>query len=392
MQDKNKILSKVSMYHAFNDGVVLVIPSLFPIFKEMFNLSYTQVGTITSLGMLVTLFTQLFIGRISDRRNRATLLSLGVLFMSVSLLLLTKTQGFFTLLLFFLLIRFSAGFYHPTGISWISKIFEKEKVDWAMGIQSAVGDFGAFVAIFSTLFIVELTDWSIPLFIWAIAGIFCLFIGMGLTNNIDKEYLRISIIEKQRFLKLLTKELSSLNNIKMFIPGFIISGAAWGIIITYLPLLLVEKTQLTLSIIGIIISIWIGIGTITCLIYNKIQRLAGRKNVIIISYLIMGLMGFCLATFTNTLILILIMIILGISTFLTYPALFSFISDLSDKEVIGATFAYTFTLQFIGGTSLIFISGLTSDIWGIWTPFIILGIVSILVGINLVIDFKKLKK
>jgi len=43
MNDKHSILSTVSLFHGFNDGALAVIPLLFPILKEMFNLSYTQI-------------------------------------------------------------------------------------------------------------------------------------------------------------------------------------------------------------------------------------------------------------------------------------------------------------------------------------------------------------
>ena len=44
MKDKNIILTTVSMYHALNDGATSVILLLFPIFKEIYNLNYTQIG------------------------------------------------------------------------------------------------------------------------------------------------------------------------------------------------------------------------------------------------------------------------------------------------------------------------------------------------------------
>ena len=82
MDDKHRILSTVGLHHAFNDGSVVVIPLLFPIFKMLFNLSYTQVGVITGGGLLVTLIANILIGRISDRKNFRTLLSIGIILLS----------------------------------------------------------------------------------------------------------------------------------------------------------------------------------------------------------------------------------------------------------------------------------------------------------------------
>ena len=123
MNDKNKILSTVSLFHAFNDGSVAVIPLLFPIFKILFNLSYTEIGLITGGGLLITLISQIVIGRISDKKNKKTLLSTGVILLIGSMYVLTWIQGFFTLILFIFILRFSASFFHPIGVGLISKTF-----------------------------------------------------------------------------------------------------------------------------------------------------------------------------------------------------------------------------------------------------------------------------
>ena len=83
------------------------------------------------------------------------------------------------------------------------------------------------------------------------------------------------------------------------------------------------------------------------------------------------------------------MVILGISTFLTFPALFSFVSEMTDKKIEGKTFGYTFTFQLGGGTVMLFLSGFLSDIWGIWIPFFLLGLVCILYFFLITINIKK---
>ena len=221
MNDKHKILTTTSIYHAFNDGAVAAIPLLFPIFKDIFGLSYTQVGMITGGGLLVTLIAQLMIGRISDHKDFRTLLSTGVFLLCASLLLLTQTQGFLSLLLFIFVLRFASSFYHPIGIGWISRTFKKDRLDWAMGMQSAFGDFGAFIAILTTLYIAELKGWVFPFYIWAIIGVLCLFAGVYLTKNIHEKYVRV----RNKNIKTLTfvgsensADGSPNRNIKMMVP------------------------------------------------------------------------------------------------------------------------------------------------------------------------------
>ena len=387
MNYKHKILSTVSIFHAFNDGAGSVIPLLFPVFKTLFNLSYTQIGLITGIGLAVTLISQILIGRISDKNNSKTFLLIGVLLLSGSMLTIPLSQGFVTLLLFIIILKFSSSFFHLSGIGLISRTFKRDRLDWAMGIQSAFGDFGAFVAILTTLYIAESIGWFFPFYLWFIFGISCLFIALFLTRGIAENYLRVEKPnnKKQTLTEAIDEWINIMKRLRLLIPPFIVSGIAWGVTISYLPLFLNEKTPLVLSSIGIIVSLWIGVGTIVCLFYGKIQSYFGRKNIVILAYLTMGVMGFFLAFSTNVLIIIFIVILLGLSTFLTFPALFSFVSEATHESVEGKTLGYIFTLELGGSAIFLFLSGIFADLFGIWMPFVFLGVVSLLVAFLLLI-------
>jgi MFS family permease len=77
------------------------------------------------------------------------------------------------------------------------------------------------------------------------------------------------------------------------------------------------------------------------------------------------------------------MVLLGISVFLTYPALASFISEVTEESSESGTFGIVFTLQLGGGTIVLFLSGFLSDIYGIWMPFVVLGVPSLLLSMLL---------
>jgi MFS transporter, FSR family, fosmidomycin resistance protein len=136
MRQQGKILSTVGIVHAITDGSTSVFSLLFPIFKVMFHLSYTQVGIITGGGLFITLVAQLLLGRRADGKNVSSFLLTGLLLTSVSLFLLTLSRDFLTLILFIFIIRFATAFFHPIGIGWVSRTYKKNRLDWAMGIQS----------------------------------------------------------------------------------------------------------------------------------------------------------------------------------------------------------------------------------------------------------------
>jgi len=76
-------------------------------------------------------------------------------------------------------------------------------------------------------------------------------------------------------------------------------------------------------------------------------------------------------------------ILLGLSTFLSFPALFSFVSEATHKTVEGKTFGYIFTIQLGVGTVLLFLSGVLADIFGIWIPFALLAVAGLFATILL---------
>jgi FSR family fosmidomycin resistance protein-like MFS transporter len=390
MKQQNKILSTVSLTHAINDGSVAVISILFPIFKELFDLSYTQVGIITGGGLFITLVAQLLLGRIADGKNVNSFLLTGLLLTSLSLLLLTFSNAFITLLFFIFFMRFATSFFHPIGIGWISRTYKKSRLDWAMGIQSGAADFGAFLAILTTLSITQLTHWTIPLYGWACICILGLLASLILTFQLKKEFVIVpKEIKKHSMREMATDAFQRMKGIKILIPAFMISGAAWGVIITYFPLLLTERTSLSLPIIGFLVALWTGIGSITSLSFGKIRSYVHRKKLLVIAYLTLGICSLFLVVFTHFIILIVIMILLGIAVFLTYPALFSFVSEVTHESVEGWTFGLTFTFQTGGGTIILFIGGVLSDLFGIWIPFALLGILSLLFTIIIIFNYQK---
>jgi FSR family fosmidomycin resistance protein-like MFS transporter len=360
------------------------------VFKSLFSLSYTQVGIITGGGLVLTLIAQLQIGRISDGKNFALLLTIGLLFLGISMLFIAQSKNFLSLAVFILLLRFASSFFHPIGVGWISRIFKKNRLDWAMGIQSGCADIGAFIAVSTTLYLTEISSWSMPLYIWSILAACGVLSGILMTNNMKSEYLYVKKEKNKQSIKEAVYEgIHLIKKIKPLVPAFIISGSAWGVTITYLPLLLQERTTISLSLIGILVAVWIGVGSIASFSYGKIVSIFNRKKLILWCYLTMGLMGFFLTYFTHILLLCCILLILGIATFLTYPILFVYVSEATHESVEGRTFGLTFTLQLGGGTTLLFVGGILSDIFGIVVPFVLLGSFSFLVASILIINYTK---
>jgi MFS family permease len=259
-----------------------------------------------------------------------------------------------------------------------------------MGIQSGSADLGAFIAILTTLSITQLTHWTVPLYIWACICILGLLVSLALSRQLNKEFVIVpKVTKKYSFKEMAADAFHRMKRIKLLVPAFMISGASWGVIITYLPLLLNERTALSLPEIGFLVALWAGVGSITSLAYGKIRSYINRKKLLVISYVTIGILSLFLAVFTHIIILLGIMILLGVAVFLTYPALFSFVSEVTHESVEGWTFGLTFTFQTGGGAIILFLGGVLSDLFGIWIPFALLGTLSLIFSMVLLLNYRK---
>ena len=72
------ILFAISFSHLLNDTMQSLIPSIYPLVKEGFQLSYTQVGLITFTFQLSASLLQPFVGYFTDKRPQPYSLAIGM--------------------------------------------------------------------------------------------------------------------------------------------------------------------------------------------------------------------------------------------------------------------------------------------------------------------------
>ena len=209
-----------------------------------------------------------------------------------------------------------------------------------------------------------------------------MILGLSITYKHDASYVQKKRLPHIRSVRAAIREASMFfSRIRLLIPAFMLSGAAWGIIITYLPLLLQERTTLSLTYIGVLVSVWVIVGGIASFLYGRFHARIGRKKILIGSYFTIGIAGILLSITMSVMVFVVLLILLGMTVFLTYPTLFSFVSEITHESREGQTFAFVFTLQLGGGTILVFLSGFLSDIVGVWIPFVLLGTLGLLLSL-----------
>jgi FSR family fosmidomycin resistance protein-like MFS transporter len=367
-----KILLSASIFHGLNDAATVTVPMIFPLLysQQYIITKYAHIGILSNLGLLMTLMCQLLIAHYSHKREYRYMLLLSLGGISISLILITFAWSFITLLLFYLLMRIFTSFYHSVGVATVSMSHPDKALDFAMGVQSASGNIGLFLAFVMTGFIAQSFGWPAPLL--GLAVILCILGTVSYTIVKETSTLDPDIEPpeasswKQAF-----RETSEL------FPGFFFGGSCWGTTVFYAPSLFHHKFQVSLGKTGLYLALWIAIGAVMPYLLGYLSRRIGRRNIIWIGFLgatlFLGLLG--LSPIKE--IAVVSLIFFGAFLFMIYPALQSVVGSKASPGIQTQAFSIVANVQMLAGAIVSLIAGFLSDALGISSPFIFVAILGI---------------
>lgn len=107
------IILAISFSHMLNDMIQSLIPSIYPIVKKSFHLSFSQVGLITLSFQLAASFFQPFVGSYTDKKPQPFSLAAGMGFTLAGLVLLSHAPNFLMLIVSVILIGIGSSVFHP---------------------------------------------------------------------------------------------------------------------------------------------------------------------------------------------------------------------------------------------------------------------------------------
>lgn len=110
---KFKVLGAVSFAHLLNDMMQSVVVALYPLLKQDFALSFTQIGLITLTYQLTASLLQPLIGHHTDRYAKPYSLPVGMGFTLTGVLLLSVAWNFGALLVGSALVGTGSAVFHP---------------------------------------------------------------------------------------------------------------------------------------------------------------------------------------------------------------------------------------------------------------------------------------
>ena len=371
MKSDSKLLTAVGLYHFANDGSLAVLPLVLPVIKLKFNLSYTDIGILTGVGLIVTLLVQILVSELANRFRAVRVLTLGMTTMLLFSAMMVFVWNYASLLVFVIGMRIGAAAYHPLGLALVAKRFGNGDIDMAMGVQSSSGDLGVLLAFLTTGALGVIFDWQSSFALWGGICLAAAVVGISFKIGTD-ESSPCEILVRDA-------ELSwsdAFHRIGILIIPLTVGGAGYNILVNYAPLMLQAIYNLEIGQYALIIALWVGTGATFTLIFGRISTKFGRGRAIILSYILVLLSGLLILFTTNLAITILAMFLYGVGLFMTYPALFAYVTESTGGKRSERAFGIVFTCQLSGGFVASYLSGVLSDAYNIRMPFLLLSIIA----------------
>ena len=108
-----RVLTGISICHLLNDLVQSLLPSIYPLLKSSFHLTFGEIGYIALAYQLTASLLQPFIGRYTDKRPLPFSLPFGMVFTLAGLILMGLAFNLGSLLLAAVLIGLGSAVFHP---------------------------------------------------------------------------------------------------------------------------------------------------------------------------------------------------------------------------------------------------------------------------------------
>ncbi|HVW20483.1 MAG TPA: MFS transporter [Opitutaceae bacterium] len=136
------ILTAMSCSHLINDTLQALIPSVYPILRPEFHLTFTQVGCITLCFQMVGSILQPFVGLYTDKHPKPFSLAAGMACTLVGLFLLSQARSYPFVLVSASLVGFGSAIFHPEA-SRVAKLASGGRYGFAQSLFQVGGNLGS---------------------------------------------------------------------------------------------------------------------------------------------------------------------------------------------------------------------------------------------------------
>ena len=286
-----RILLAISFCHLLNDLVQSLIPSIYPILKSSFGLSFAQLGALTLTYQLTASLCQPFIGLYSDRRPKPYSLPMGVGFTLGGLLLLAIAPDFAMLIAGAALIGLGSAVFHPES-SRVARLASGGRHGLAQSTFQVGGTFGAALGpLLAAIIVLPHGQRSLSWF--SVTALFATILLLRVANWYKQHLAEVSSKPKRQPLAPVLPKKTIGISIAVLIALVFSKYFYLASLTSYYTFYLMSKFHLSIRDAQLYLFLFLAAAAVGTFVGGPIGDRIGRKYVIWIS--ILGVLPFTLA-------------------------------------------------------------------------------------------------
>jgi FSR family fosmidomycin resistance protein-like MFS transporter len=139
------VLLALSLSHLLNDTIQALLPAIYPVLKQTYALTFTQVGFLTFAFQATASLLQPVVGFYTDRKPQPYSLALGMGVTLVGLVLLSQASSFPMLLVAAGFVGTGSSIFHPEA-SRLARLASGGRHGFAQSLFQVGGNFGTALA------------------------------------------------------------------------------------------------------------------------------------------------------------------------------------------------------------------------------------------------------
>jgi MFS transporter, FSR family, fosmidomycin resistance protein len=354
------ILFSISFAHLINDLIQAIIPSIYPILKDSYNLTFTQIGLITFAFQLTASIFQPFVGYYTDKFPKPFSQIYGMLFSMAGIVSISFADNFYWILISVMLIGTGSSIFHPESAR-ISNLASGGKRGLAQSIFQVGGNFGTALGPLLVALIVVPNSQKYILWFVIVA-----VIGLAILSKIAFWYRDHLIVRNQKaqpFINLHNlpkrKVQISIGILLVVIFSKFFYSASLS---SYYQFYIIDKFNLTIQQAQYHMFIYLIAYAVGTILGGPLGDKIGRKYVIWLS--VFGATPFALLLpYVNLFWTDVLMVVIGIIISSAFPAILVYAQELVPKKlgmVSGLFYGFAFGMGALGSALLGRLADLTS--------------------------------
>jgi MFS family permease len=387
MNTQDRSMIAISSSHGIMHAYLVLLPAMIPILGG-------ELGDIATVGMLASLVTLFYgwfsfpIGFIADRYSKKMLITISMILCGGSSLIIGFSPSIPIAAIGLITLGIGASLYHPCGYAHMSLLSDESRGRY-MGIQGLSGDMGMAISYLTSSLLGIRYGWRMTFIIWGILGLVMAIIDHFVAEDIDTK------IQKGTHggpLATLKKMFGTADRGTLIITlGIVVlSGMLWTGVASFIMVFIEEQKGLSFVIAGGLSTLKYTVGAFAQILGGELSDRIGRKKLLLFGYagFALSLIGFVLAP-SSLPILVLIVIVLGFTFFITQSPMNALLGDVATKDTVGVTYGVNFTLKYGVGFFTPAIAGYLALNYGYSSVFYFFAALSVLsFGIALLIKEK----